>query len=69
MLQAILHVLTIVARQPVNKGSVYLQPLLGNATIEGTVVFFGVCPQGEAIHRKYKRLKLGGGQAYHRSSN
>jgi hypothetical protein len=25
--------------------------------------------QGEAIHRKYKRLKLGGGQAYHRSSN
>jgi hypothetical protein len=25
--------------------------------------------QGEAIHRKYKRLKLGGGQAYHRSSD
>jgi len=23
--------------------------------------------QGEALHRKYKRLKLGGGQAYHRS--
>jgi hypothetical protein len=25
--------------------------------------------QGEAQHRKYKRLKLGGGQAYDRSSN
>jgi hypothetical protein len=25
--------------------------------------------QGETIHRKYKRLKLGGGQAYHRSSD
>jgi hypothetical protein len=25
--------------------------------------------QGGAIHRKYKRLKLGGGQAYHRSSD
>jgi hypothetical protein len=25
--------------------------------------------QGEAIHRKYKRLKLGGSQAYHRSSD
>jgi hypothetical protein len=25
--------------------------------------------QGEAIHRKHKRLKLGGGQAYHRSSD
>jgi hypothetical protein len=25
--------------------------------------------QGEARHRKYKRLKLGGGQAYDRSSN
>jgi hypothetical protein len=25
--------------------------------------------QGEATHRKYKRLKLGGGQAYHRSSD
>jgi hypothetical protein len=25
--------------------------------------------QGEAIHRKYKRHKLGGGQAYHRSSD
>jgi hypothetical protein len=24
--------------------------------------------QGEARHRKYKRLKLGGGQAYDRSS-
>jgi hypothetical protein len=24
--------------------------------------------QGEALHRKYKRLKLGGGQAYDRSS-
>jgi len=24
--------------------------------------------QGEAQYRKYKRLKLGGGQAYHRSS-
>jgi hypothetical protein len=24
--------------------------------------------QGEAPHRKYKRLKLGGGQAYDRSS-
>ena len=24
--------------------------------------------QGEAQHRKYKRLKLGGGQAYDRSS-
>jgi hypothetical protein len=24
--------------------------------------------QGEANHRKYKRLKLGGGQAYDRSS-
>jgi hypothetical protein len=24
--------------------------------------------QGEAWHRKYKRLKLGGGQAYDRSS-
>jgi hypothetical protein len=24
--------------------------------------------QGEAIHRKYKRFKLGGGQAYDRSS-
>jgi hypothetical protein len=24
--------------------------------------------QGEARHRKYKRLKLGGGQAYNRSS-
>jgi hypothetical protein len=23
--------------------------------------------QGEAMHRKYKRLKLGGGQAYERS--
>jgi hypothetical protein len=25
--------------------------------------------QGETIHRKYKRLELGGGQAYHRSSD
>jgi hypothetical protein len=25
--------------------------------------------QGEALHRKYKRLKLGGGQAYDRSSD
>jgi hypothetical protein len=25
--------------------------------------------QGEAIHRKYKRFKLGGGQAYHHSSD
>jgi hypothetical protein len=25
--------------------------------------------QGEATHRKYKRLKLGGGQAYDRSSD
>jgi hypothetical protein len=25
--------------------------------------------QGEARHRKYKRLKLGGGQAYNRSSD
>jgi hypothetical protein len=25
--------------------------------------------QGEAIHRKYMRLKFGGGQAYHRSSD
>jgi hypothetical protein len=25
--------------------------------------------QGEAQHRKYKRLKLGGGQAYDRSSD
>jgi hypothetical protein len=25
--------------------------------------------QGEARHRKYKRLKLGGGQAYERSAN
>jgi hypothetical protein len=25
--------------------------------------------QGEARHRKYKRLKLGGGQAYVRSNN
>jgi hypothetical protein len=25
--------------------------------------------EGEAIHRKYKRLKLGNGQAYHRSSD
>jgi hypothetical protein len=25
--------------------------------------------QGEACHRKYKRLKLGGGQAYDRSSD
>jgi hypothetical protein len=25
--------------------------------------------QGEAGHRKYKRLKLGGGQAYERSSD
>jgi hypothetical protein len=25
--------------------------------------------QGEAMHRKYKRLKLGGGQAYDRSSD
>jgi hypothetical protein len=25
--------------------------------------------EGEAQHRKYKRLKLGGGQAYHRSSD
>jgi hypothetical protein len=25
--------------------------------------------QGEAWHRKYKRLKLGGGQAYDRSSD
>jgi hypothetical protein len=25
--------------------------------------------QGEASHRKYKRLKLGGGQAYDRSSD
>jgi hypothetical protein len=25
--------------------------------------------QGEAKHRKYKRLKLGGGQAYYRSSD
>jgi hypothetical protein len=25
--------------------------------------------QDEARHRKYKRLKLGGGQAYHRSSD
>jgi hypothetical protein len=25
--------------------------------------------QGEAMHRKHKRLKLGGGQAYDRSSD
>jgi hypothetical protein len=25
--------------------------------------------QGEPLHRKYKRLKLGGGQAYDRSSD
>jgi nitrate reductase alpha subunit len=25
--------------------------------------------KGEARHRKYKRLKLGGGQAYYRSSD
>jgi hypothetical protein len=25
--------------------------------------------QGEAIRKKYKRLKLGGGQAYYRSSD
>jgi hypothetical protein len=25
--------------------------------------------QGETTHRKYKRLKLGGGQAYYRSSD
>jgi hypothetical protein len=25
--------------------------------------------QGEARHRKYKRLKLGGGQAYHCSND
>jgi hypothetical protein len=25
--------------------------------------------QGEPRHRKFKRLKLGGGQAYHRSSD
>jgi hypothetical protein len=25
--------------------------------------------QGEARHRKYKRIKLGGGQAYDRSSD
>jgi hypothetical protein len=25
--------------------------------------------QGEAVHRKYKRLKLGGGQAYDRSAD
>jgi hypothetical protein len=25
--------------------------------------------QGEAMHRKYKRLKLGGGQAYYRSAD
>jgi hypothetical protein len=25
--------------------------------------------QGEAMHRKYKRLKLGGGQAYDRSAD
>jgi hypothetical protein len=25
--------------------------------------------QGEALHRKYKRLKLSGGQAYNRSSD
>jgi hypothetical protein len=25
--------------------------------------------QGEALHRKQKRLKLGGGQAYDRSSD
>jgi hypothetical protein len=25
--------------------------------------------QGEARHRKYKKLKLGGGQAYDRSNN
>jgi hypothetical protein len=25
--------------------------------------------QGEFLHRKYKRLKLGGGQAYNRSSD
>jgi hypothetical protein len=28
-----------------------------------------VTGQGEAMHRKYKRLKLGGGQAYDRSSD
>jgi hypothetical protein len=29
----------------------------------------GYIGQGEAQHRKYKRLKLGGGQAYDRSSD
>jgi hypothetical protein len=28
-----------------------------------------ISEKGEARHRKYKRLKLGGGQAYDRSSN
>jgi hypothetical protein len=30
---------------------------------------FRTVGQGEARHRKYKRLKLGGGQAYDRSSD
>jgi len=31
------------------------------------IVLFYICntEQGEAMHRKYKRLKLGGSQAYH----
>jgi hypothetical protein len=38
---------------------------------EAEVILNHVNPnaQGEAMHRKYKRLKLGGGQAYERSAD
>jgi hypothetical protein len=44
---------------PEDEGSIFLQNT-GNVRNIG---------QGEARHRKYKRLKLGGGQAYDRSND
>jgi hypothetical protein len=37
--------------------------------LQSVVGFKVLAAQGEAGHRKYKRLKLGGGQAYDRSSH
>jgi hypothetical protein len=43
--------------------------LAWNSGRPGANCFSGNIGQGEAQHRKYKRLKLGGGQAYDRSSD
>jgi hypothetical protein len=58
--------------------SVNIFPLLGSnswTTMEGLCFMCGLCRgilnkgRGEARHRNYKRLKLGGDQAYDRSSD